>query len=1126
MQGKLYLFGNLKLTQGDTAKILDTGSPKTQSLLAYCALHPNQPIQRRQLAFAIWSRTTESAARRNLRQYLHRLRQVLEPFSAEKLLLDVDGGHILFNPDNILWTDVVAFEEGLSQIPTQLKNNAAIPAEIWDTIDLYRGTLAPDIYDDWIEPLRTLWAQKYTQALHTLIDYAQTHRQNISAVHLAERLLSVDPLRENSHRLLMECYYQNGDRSRALLQFEKCRQLLQDELDADPMPETLLLYNHIRQGAPTSATPAPKSPPSAPKPKSPEWDTKSFAWHTTIESNAPPFIARQSEIAQLDQALSDAQKGKGQFLLIQGESGIGKTRLVRAWVQNNIQKLRLLSGQSREFDMMISYHPLTDVLSQSESYLTALNLTSPPPWLNSILQISPELRAHFSELLPPPVNNTLNTDYLSEGLGRFLMTLAHLDDTPLLIVLEDLHWADEATWRFLAHIAWQCKQAPLIIIGTCQSEYLSVKAQRILQSLQRQAQIRSILLNRFSPEETRQLAVFLMDDPHPARTLLSRLYKETEGNPFFVIETVNAWLNTKNRKLSNTTSHPHTFSTPQSVKLAIETRLNRLNENDANLLSLAAAIGYTFNYRILAKASDLAEEAVMTALETWLSQALVVEATKGYDFCHEKIREVAYQKISRARRRVVHRQVAQAFEAYAGDTDLYHPARIAHHYGLSDHPNHALPYLIKAGEMALAVRSYHEAKEFGVQAMRLLRKTPPDNKTHRQDKLDLNLQLATAYAFSGEIDRALPVLQEAERLAESIGDEARLGHIFHRSAQLLWLKNQCRPAESYARRLLRNAEEQNDNTLRYAALRMLGRLGIALSTYDDAIAYLLRYVKLDDSIHPPSDIPVIYGYLAVVYARVGAWQRAFDAAKRGTELADNGNSISARAVSMMNLAFIYAERQHWSSALTTVEAIAPLCDHENFTAYCFMARAIKGRAMSHLGQADTGIGVLRQTLADADAEGYRVLTHLAHLFLAESYLQAGQSQKTLNQLDLAAPLIAEADDSWARAIALRLQAEAQSTLAAPDWSKIEAALITATNLLRQIRARPDLARTYLQLRRLYDRAGQSGWAIDCHFRATTIFEELDMIDELQLAQGDTIGNRQENALIDPTSFKGLTHPEP
>jgi DNA-binding SARP family transcriptional activator len=1115
MNGRLFLFGALKLV-GQPDNFLDLGSPKTQSLLAYFALHRNQPIERRRLAFLLWPDTPESAARRNLRQYLHRLRQVLEPLNlSDALLTHPDGSRLIFSPGDSLWIDVAEFEQGTARAPQLFENIPANLPTLQATLDLYQGDLAPDIYEDWIEPLRAYWRQQYQELLRATVHHAQSQQATQAAISLAERLLQADPLCETSHRLLMACHYLNNDRPRALQQYERCRQVLQDELDVAPMPDTLALYQRIRDGLHLESSSDAVPPPPASRKVKPPPHPLAAILPPTVEPFAPPFISRRREIGQLDRALSQVEGRRGEFLLVQGESGVGKTRLVQEWAKTNGARLNLFSGQCREFEAMMPYQPLSEALSQSGGAELDWQWFEPPPlWLGSVAQVLPEVAHRYPNLPPAPAADGATDSYhLFEGLGRFIFTLALHSQRPLTLLLDDLHWADGATWQFLAYLGQRCPTMPLLVIGTCQSELLPAHAQRVLRSLQRRGQVTCLELARFSPQETCQLAGFLLDNPNPSRELLSYLYQETEGNPLFIIEVMNTWFDEGAKgQLEPATRR----QVPAGIKSVIEARLDLLAERDRTLLSMAAAIGRTFSFRILAAASHLPEDEVVEALETWLERGLVIEQAAGYDFSHEKIQAVIYAEMSRARRRIVHRQIAQAIEEQIEDPDLRHPARLAHHYQLSDEPRRALPYLLKAGDMALAVRSYREAYEFGTQAMSLLRQLP----NHGGERLDLNLQLAIAYAFTGEIERALPVLHEAERLARAAGDESRCARIFHRMAQLLWLRGQCRPADEYARRLLRSAEEQENAGLLHAALRMLGRAGIALGTYDDAIAYLLRYVKLDEAIHAPPDLPVIYGYLAVAYARVGAWRRAFEAGRRGIALAEATNSSSVLAVAHINLAFVYAERRHWSHCLELVRQTASFCAEVDFSPHCFMARSLTGRALAHLGETTEGIKTLRLAVAWARETDYRAMVYLSYLFLAEALLQAGQPGDALACLTEATPLIQEADDRWARAMTLRLQAEAEAQAPHPDWPVIEAALIQAATLLRQIRALPDLARTYLALRRLYDRAGQTGWAIDCHFRATTIFEELKMADELQAAYGYAAGEQGQTTPTLALSLRG------
>jgi tetratricopeptide (TPR) repeat protein len=422
------------------------------------------------------------------------------------------------------------------------------------------------------------------------------------------------------------------------------------------------------------------------------------------------------------------------------------------------------------------------------------------------------------------------------------------------------------------------------------------------------------------------------------------------------------------------------------------------------------------------------------------------------------------------------------------------------------------------------VRSYAEAREFGLRAIGLLGRFPSPRSGELAERVDLNMQLAQAYAFTGAHTKALQLLQETERSAEALGDMSRLAYIFHRSAQIFWLQSRPDTADAYSRRTLRHAEELDNARLRFAAMRMLARAGILLSHYDDAIAYLLRYIDLAERDYAPPDLPVIYGYLGVAYARVGSWQRAIDAAQTGLELARTDLTGATHIVARMQLAFVYAELQEWEQALTVAEPVRNVWREEGMTPHSFMLRAVIGRCLTYSASPETGIAEIQAALHWAEEVEHRTQVHAVQMYLAQAQYQAEEYEAARGTAVKAAELAVKTGDRWAGAAALRTEAEAEMRVARPDWGRIEANLIQARDVLRQIRARPDLARTYLALRRLYDRAGQTPWAVDCHFRATTIFEELGMSDELAGAQGRPGGERTGAVVIPGLALTGPNRP--
>ena len=502
-----------------------------------------------------------------------------------------------------------------------------------------------------------------------------------------------------------------------------------------------------------------------------------------------------------------------------------------------------------------------------------------------------------------------------------------------------------------------------------------------------------------------------------------------------------------------------------------------------------------------------------------------MEGKQGYDFRHDKFRQVAYAGLSRARREYIHGRIADVLEHAIPSADV---TTLAHHYARSDQPLRALPYLTQAGEQALRLRSYHEARQFGLQAVNLLGQLPGPRQ--RSERIDINLQLAQAYAFTGDMQRAIEILNETEHLAVILGDEARLGQIFRRAAQFFWLRGQPETASDYARRTLRVAEELGDGELLYASLRMLGRVSIALAAFDDAIAHLLRYVNIYDEIIendplilPPEDLPIVLGYLGVAYSRVGAWERAIAVSERGLSMAEagSGGGLDATAIfARMQLAMVQANLHRWDTCLDLLSPVSGATDFEEITPPLYMVLSLRGYALAQKGETGTGAQLIQSAIHWAEQVNHRVFHYLPRLFLAESFFLGGKIQPALKEVKIALREAHQAGNRWATGIALKLQADINTRIHSPQWTQIESDLIESMHLLRQIRARPDLARTYLSLRRLYDRAGQIAWAVDCHFRATSIFDELEMDNELRFAQGQAARERQGAVVIPNLPLQG------
>lgn len=1093
------LFETLRLYSPD-GEFIDPGSPTTRSLIAYLLLHRNRPSDRRRLAFTFWPRASESAARRNLRQYLHHVRTALEPIDAEGTLIRAESSTVQINPEVEVTLDVETFRHETRP--------EASPEEIRHALSLYTGDLLEDIYDDWCDPEREQLHQVWLESLDRYSQILQGKGKITEAVGVVQKWVNAEPFDENAQQRLMSLYALTGERAKAIQIYHVFAKSLSSELDTQPLPETQALLQSIQNGQ-TLAERERSHVVQTPR-------------RVTLSKSqifpALPFVGRQNEISSLQEAYREAAAGSGRLVLVMGEAGIGKTRLLQEYLILH-PNTPVLQSACYELDSMVPFAPLRQALENFPLLEGFANTQIPPGWATTLIPILPELGRHFSYTNYPA--HQVDAVTLRESLVNLILHLSETcPDPPLQLILDDLHWADTPTWELLASLTRHILSTPLLIIGLFRVEDLPTERQSLLRTIQRSESLWSLDLPRLTSKETADLAHSLNPNEASNPIFIQRLYQETEGNPFFIVETVRALQETDGMQMPV----PLT-KIPNSIQHVIEARLDRLDPDSREALACAASIGRSFNYPLLQEILRDTSGNIIDHIEEWLQRGLVVEGKQGYDFRHDKFRQVAYASLSRARREHIHGRIADVLEHAIPPADV---TTLAHHYARSDQPLKALPYLTQAGEQALRLRSYHEARQFGLQAVNLLGQLPGPRQ--RNERIDINLQLAQAYAFTGNMKRAIEILNETEHLAVVLGDEARLGQIFRRAAQFFWLHGQPETASDYARRTLRVAEELGHTELLHASLRMLGRVSIALAAFDDAIAHLLRYVNLyDENIEnepltrPPEDLPIVLGYLGVAYSRVGAWDRAIDVSERGLSMAETGagGSLDATIIfARMQLAMVQAGLQRWDECLSILSPIPNVKDIEEINPPLYMVLSLRGYALAQTGETAKGIQLIQLAVNWSKQFSHRVFHYLPRLFLAESLLLGGQIQPALREVKISLRESDQAGNRWAVGVALKVQADINTRLPSPKWTQVESDLIESMHLLRQIRARPDLARTYLSLRRLYDRAGQIAWAVDCHFRATSIFDELGMDSELRFAQGQAARERRGAVVIPNLPLKG------
>jgi DNA-binding SARP family transcriptional activator len=662
---------------------LATGQPvtlstrKAQALLAYLATRPGQPHARDKLTALLWADRGDAQARDSLRHTLVELRKALPaPVSPT-----AERGAIVLNTVGIE-VDVARFEA-----------RAAVgsAAELAEAADIYQGdfldgfVLREPLFEAWLVAERERLLELAMGTLGQLLEQQCAVREAEPAIRTALRLLALDAGHERAHRALMQLYAQQGRRAAALRQYQTYAGMLRRELRTEPDAETRRLYLEIvrcRDEVPGGARRGARRSVAAPG--------QPVAVRPEPGSAETPLVGRDTELATLCTALDEARWGRGRMVAIIGEAGIGKTRLVAELVRTaEAHDTQVLTARCYETEQILRFGPWVDALRAArvvpaDPALLALE----PAWRAELARLFPELAAAD---LPAPTDETRR---LFESVTQLIRSLAMAQ--PVLVVLEDVHWADEMTVRLAAFLGRRILGDRVLVAMTAREEEL-VEAdglRRALSELRGSGHIAELALAQLSRPDTARLVGCLMppgSDAQVMERVEEHAWAASAGNPFVVLETVRAL-----RGGLTLPAGPR-LALPSRVREIIAERVERVSDHGRQLLSVAAVIGRAFDFAWLQRASGLSEHAAAEGVEELVRRRLLHAVSDGLDVMHERIREAVYGTLLPPRRTLLHRDVATARDALRAGALDRPAAAPGLHYGQPEVVDHAVVQLRQAG---------------------------------------------------------------------------------------------------------------------------------------------------------------------------------------------------------------------------------------------------------------------------------------------------------------------------------------------------------------------------------------------------------------------------------------------
>ena len=428
------------------------------------------------------------------------------------------------------------------------------------------------------------------------------------------------------------------------------------------------------------------------------------------------MVGREVELAEMAAIWRRAAGGQGQALLISGEPGIGKTRLGRELVtQAQVAKGRSLIGECYP-EGGGPYAPIVAIVRDLLADPSNLPEGLPEFVLAELLSLSPEMRLGYPQVTPnPPIDPKAEQQRLFDGMALFCAALAAA--APLLLLVEDVQWADSGTLYLLRHLARRARGLPILVVMTFREEDLDQACclDSVVNDINRERLASHIRLGRFDRRRTAALleAMFAQaGELDPA--LIDTVYKETEGNPFFIEEVCKALIEEGKLSFQEGSWRLEGLEgsvIPQSVLAAVGARLSKLPEATQETLRLAAVLGREFEYDVLFRASDLEEETLIEALETAERAQIISERRDAsrvvFAFAHNLMPFTLRQTASRMRLQRLHRRAAAALaELHPNDLES-----LAYHSLQAGDEEHAWKYLAQAGDRALNLYANQEAEQ-------------------------------------------------------------------------------------------------------------------------------------------------------------------------------------------------------------------------------------------------------------------------------------------------------------------------------------------------------------------------------------------------------------------------------
>ncbi len=994
------ILGPLEVWDGDRA--VTVGTPKQRAVLAALLISANRVVSLDRLIDQLWGAEPPAAATGSLQAYVANLRRVLEPERAARALARVlvtrPPGYLLrVGPGNL---DATLFEELATRgrrLLAEGRPRAACDV-LSEALGLWRGPALPEVaaYDfaateiARLEELRLAAWEAQAQAALALGRHDET-------VGLLERLVAEHPWRELRRELLMLARYRCGRQADALELMAQTRREFAEELGIDPGPGLQQLHAAILRQDPDLCWRPPLAELDGPVARPARPDDQPDESDEYVVPNR--LVGRAGPLAVVQRALHDAAAGRGRVVLVAGEPGIGKTRLVQELAEAaGARGVDVAFGRCHDNEGAPPLWPWMQVLRTlrtvrpTEELAEAAAVAGP-----ALAPLAPDLAGNgvASGSVTPEQSRFL----LYDATARLLLKLA--SRRPLLLVLEDLHWADPVSLELAGYLAGQLPAAPVLLIGTFRDTEGSPALSGLLAGVAREPVCARLRLAGLRTEEVAEMVADRIgrgvDDE-----LAGAVHARTDGNPFFITELIRLL---RSEDLLN---DPTAWPIPEGVRDVLRRRIHRLPEQTVTLLTIAAVAGRTVDLDVLERISGLDEERALTAVEAAVVAGLLIEDPERlgrYRFVHALVRETLYEGLPGLRRARLHARTGEALQAVYGERYVDALAHHAWQAGSAVPIERALSLILAAADAAERVLAYERAIQQLQRALVVFQRLESGPNTedqefgiqHRLARLLVWTRGYAAPATEAAFTRARALARATSRTVELAQSLVGLGAARTVAADFSG-------AQTAYQELMALGRNSGDRRIVQAAHWGFGVLDWHRGRHEAADTHLSKAMVLADK---PRDATLSFsfedpavssrGFRSLARCLLGDRSGAQALRAEALEIAERSDHSYTHAVGLWTAAHLAVYERDLDGTRRWAGKAVTLCRTHQFRLLHGVCEVLDAWAAALQGEPGAErIGTAQNTL---EATGLRVLRHF-HLGLrAEAELAEGRPDDARRSLD-------------------------------------------------------------------------------------------------------------------------------